>query len=372
MATALRVLLIEDSDDDALLLLRELRRGGFDPIWQRVDTPEALHEALDGADWDLITCDWVMPKFSAPAALELLRARRCDVPVIIVSGEVGEEVAVSALRSGARDYVSKQKLTRLVPAITRELEEFADQRARRQAEASLRRAQDRLRIFFEQASDLIFTLDGEGRITSVNAAVREMLGYAPAELVGCVGLDLLAPEGRPQGLMALQGIRSGEPIERFEFDVLAKNGETRVLEIRGHAVHWADGPMETFHIARDVTERRRAEAERARLSAALEQAPEPIAITDADGTVVYLNPAGERLTGVSRAEAQGRPYATLSGSNGGDGSWSRSMIQRREDGSLVRIEVTVSPIRDAAGRIVNYVGGLRDDEDAPGSAAASR
>lgn len=358
MSTPLRVLLIEDSEDDALLLLRELRRGGFEPTWRRVETPQALHDALDGGEWDVITCDWVMPKFSAPAALELLRARRCDLPVIIVSGEVGEEVAVSALRSGARDFVSKQKLTRLVPAITREREEYADQQARRHAEASLRRAQDRLRVFFEQASDLIFTLDGDGRVTSVNEAVRELLGYTPAELVGRTGLELLAPGGRAQGLAALQSLRAGAPIERFEFDVLAKDGRTRVLEIRGHAVHWADGPMETFHIARDVTARRRAEAARATACVALEQAPEPIAITDAEGAVVYLNPAGERLAGVSRAEALGRPYTALAGP---EGSWSRAVIQRRQDGSLVRIEVTVSPIRDAAGRIVDYVGRSADD-----------
>jgi DNA-binding NtrC family response regulator len=170
MATPLRVLLIEDSEDDALLLLRELRRGGFEPTSRRVETPEALHAALDEAEWDVITCDWVMPKFSAPMALELLRGRRCELPVIIVSGEVGEEVAVSALRGGARDFVSKQKLTRLVPAITREIEEHADHQARRQAEAALRHAQDRLRIFFEQASDLIFTLDGAGRVTSRSTA----------------------------------------------------------------------------------------------------------------------------------------------------------------------------------------------------------
>jgi PAS domain S-box-containing protein len=183
--------------------------------------------------------------------------------------------------------------------------------------------------------------------------VRELLGYAPSELVGRPGLELLSPAGRAEGLTALQDLRAGAPIERFEFDVLAKDGTWRVLEIRGHAVHWADGQLETFHIARDVTARRRAEAERARASAALEQAPEPIAITDADGTVVYLNPAGERLTGVSRAEAQGRPYATLAGHADGAGGW--SMIQRRDDGSLVRIAVAVAPIRDAAGRIVSYV-----------------
>jgi len=358
------VLLIEDSDDDALLLLRELRRGGYEPSWRRVENAEQLHAALDGGDWQVITCDWVMPNFSAAVALQQLRQRRCDVPVIIVSGEVGEEVAVSALRGGARDYVSKQKLTRLVPAVTRELQDYADQQARRHAEASLRRAQDRLKVFVEQASDLIFTLDGDGRITSVNAAVRELLGYAPAELIGQVALDLLVPESRPQAAAGLQGLLGGATIERLEFEILTKNGEPRVIEIRGHAVHWADGPLETFHIARDVTARRRAEAERARLSAALEHAPEPIAITDAEGAVIYLNPAGERLIGISRADALGRPYATLAVAHVGEATQSHTLVQRRDDGSLVRIEVMVAPIRDAAGRVVDYVGHRRDAVDA--------
>ena len=111
----LRLLLIDDSPDDALLVVLELNQGGYDVTSERVDTAAALSEALERGGWDAITCDWVMPRFSAPAALELIRERHCEVPVIVVSGQVGEEVAATAMRAGAHDYVSKSKLARLVP-----------------------------------------------------------------------------------------------------------------------------------------------------------------------------------------------------------------------------------------------------------------
>ncbi len=117
MATPLRLLLIEDDEDDARFIVRELQRGGYDPSWERVDTAAALHAALEAQTWDAITCDWIMPGFSAPLALGILREHGISVPTIIISGEVGEEVLVSAMRAGAHDFVSKSRLARLVPAM---------------------------------------------------------------------------------------------------------------------------------------------------------------------------------------------------------------------------------------------------------------
>jgi sigma-B regulation protein RsbU (phosphoserine phosphatase) len=370
MSIALRILLIEDSDDDAALLVRELRRGGYEPTSLRVDTEAKLCEALDAQSWDVITCDWVMPRFSAPAALELLRQRGCDIPVIIVSGEVGEEVAVSALKGGARDYIGKHRLTRLVPAIERELREHEEHRARQRAEASLRQTRERLRRYIEHASDLIFTLDAQARITSVNRAVTELTGYRTEELIGGNALDDLAPEARERASGELRALSDGGAFDARELALVTKDGRRVVVEVRGHAVREGDRYVESFHIARDITARRRAEAERARLSAALEQAPETIAITDADGLVVYLNPAGERLTGLSRAEACGQPFNALLGEGEevpflGElltekGEWTGQFIRRRRrDGRLFRLEVSVSTVRDEAGRIVNYVGRAR-------------
>ena len=124
MSKPIRVLIVEDSEDDAFLLLREIRSGDYDPDYLRVDTPEAMKAALAGDSWDLLLIDHVMPRFSGPAALALLAETGLDLPSIIVSGVVGEDAAVEAMRAGARDYILKDRMNRLVPAIDRELEEF--------------------------------------------------------------------------------------------------------------------------------------------------------------------------------------------------------------------------------------------------------
>ena len=123
MGIPLRVLLIEDSEDDAALLLLELRRGGYKTTHERVDTPAALHTALDNQKWDLVISDHSMPHFSGGEALQLLRQKESEVPFIFVSGTMGEEAAVAALKNGAQDYLMKSNLKRLVPAVQRELRE---------------------------------------------------------------------------------------------------------------------------------------------------------------------------------------------------------------------------------------------------------
>ncbi len=107
MSTPLRVLIVEDSEDDAVLMLHELRRGGYDPTSERVDTPEDMNTALDGQTWDIVLSDYAMPHFSLDAALAMVREKGLDLPFIIVSGAIGEEAAVAAMRAGAHDYVMK-------------------------------------------------------------------------------------------------------------------------------------------------------------------------------------------------------------------------------------------------------------------------
>jgi len=123
MGTSLRVLIVEDSDADTRLLLRELRKGGYDPTWERVETSEAMCRALERQTWDVVLADYTMPRFSAPEALNLLQASGLDIPFIVVSGTIGEERAVEMMKAGAHDYILKGNLTRLAPAMTRELRE---------------------------------------------------------------------------------------------------------------------------------------------------------------------------------------------------------------------------------------------------------
>ena len=137
MATPLRALLVEDSEDDALLLVRELKRGGYEIDHLRVDSAAALHAALDSGKWDIVLSDYSMPGFSGSEALAVLRSRNVDVPFVFVSGTIGEEMAVSALRSGAQDYLLKGNLKRLVSAVDRALREADGRRERRRLETQV-------------------------------------------------------------------------------------------------------------------------------------------------------------------------------------------------------------------------------------------
>src|SRR5215213_8227517 len=181
MSVALKVLLVEDSEDDALLLVRMLRRGGYDPAWERVDTPAAMEAALDGGSWDLIISDHSMPAFSSLAALRLLRRKGfVDLPFIIVSGQIGEDTAVAAMKAGAHDYLMKDNLARLNSAIERELREADVRRERRKAE-------EKYRSIFENAVEGIFQTTVDGRFLTANPAMARIFGYeSPEELLGSV------------------------------------------------------------------------------------------------------------------------------------------------------------------------------------------
>jgi signal transduction histidine kinase len=139
--TPLNVLIVEDSEEDADLIVLELKRGGYSPQFRRVETAEDMRRALDEGRWDLILSDFSMPQFTVNEALSLAQGRGMDLPFVIVSATIGEEAAVEAMKAGAHDYVLKHRLGRLVPAVQRELREAAGRRERKELEEQLRRAQ---------------------------------------------------------------------------------------------------------------------------------------------------------------------------------------------------------------------------------------
>ncbi|MEJ2645980.1 MAG: EAL domain-containing protein [Gammaproteobacteria bacterium] len=174
------VLVVEDSEDDALLLVDSLERAGFSIRWRRVETAEQLESALHEDRWDVVVSDYTMPRFSGSAALHIIQEFDPDIPFIFVSGTIGEDTAVAAMRAGAQDYVMKSNLARLAPAIRRELIEAEHRRARRRAEDTLRR----LSQVVEQAADSVFITDPNGAIEYANPAFERLTGYSAEEVRG--------------------------------------------------------------------------------------------------------------------------------------------------------------------------------------------
>lgn len=183
MGTPLRVLIVENSEDDASLLVRELRGGGYDPIFARVDTAAAMQEMLRTQEWDCVISDISMPSFSATAALELLKTSGIDLPFIVVLGRtVGEHSVVATMRSGVHDLLIKQDLTRLIPVVERELREATVRRERERIPKSLLASEQRYRTLAEMASDGFF-IQRDGKFVFVNSAGLGILGAASAEQV---------------------------------------------------------------------------------------------------------------------------------------------------------------------------------------------
>lgn len=182
----LRLLVVEDSPQDTFLLVRELRRGGYAPSWERVETPAAMTEALDRQNWDLVVADFSMPQFNALAALGLLRDRGGDPPFIIVSGTIGDELAAKAMQTGAQDYILKGNLSRLVPAVERELREVVERRQRKRAEAEVCKNQEQFRVareiqqrLFPKSSPGFGPLDIAGASYPAEATGGDYFDYLP-------------------------------------------------------------------------------------------------------------------------------------------------------------------------------------------------
>lgn len=144
MNQLLRVLVVEDSENDAALMLKQLQRGGYETEFVRVDSATTMEAELDRQQWDIIICDYRIPGFGGMEALELYKQKGLDLPFILLSGQIGEDIAVAAMKSGAHDYILKGNMARLVPAVTRELREAATRRARRESDRLLRESEERL------------------------------------------------------------------------------------------------------------------------------------------------------------------------------------------------------------------------------------
>ena len=387
MGAPLRVLLVEDSENDALLLLRQLRRGGYEPLSMRVDTAGEMEAALEGQTWDLVISDHSMPAFSSLGALDLLRGKGfVDLPFIIVSGRIGEDAAVSAMKAGAHDYIMKDNLARLNSAIERELREAEVRRRRREAEAALRDSETRFRLMIEQSPLSIQIFSPDGRTLRVNRAWEELWGVTLDRIPGYNVLQ--DPQLREKGLMpyiemGFAGEATVIPPVQYEPDAsIPDASEVAYRWVRAfiYPVKAADESIqEVVLIHEDITERLQAEEDRWRAEenyrSIFENAVEGIFQTTADGRFLAANPALARMYGyaspedlIERVTSIGEQIYADAGRRDEFGRLIQregfvqdfEMRVRRGDGKTAWTSVNARAVRDEEGRIVGYEGFVKD------------
>ena len=239
MPKPLRLLIVEDSDSDAVLLRHALHTAGYAvTVWERVDTPEAMRAALTQQEWDLITSDHAMPRFSAPAALALAKTLCPQTPFIIVSGEINLNLAVALIRAGAQDYVQKLELARLGPAVDRALAETQLRRERWQAENELHRERETIARLVETSPVGIVMVNREGKITFANAQAEHILGLQRDEITQRTYNDprwrITDYAGQPypdDQLPFAYVMRTGQPVQNVRHAIAQPDGHRVALSI---------------------------------------------------------------------------------------------------------------------------------------------
>lgn len=255
----LKVLIAEDEPADAELLVHQLRKAGYELDYTCVDSEPAFLEGLRAAP-DIIFSDYSMPQFTGMRALELLRESGLEIPLILISGTVGEETAVEAMRYGATDYFLKDRTVRLASGVERALRESRLRRERHDLDTALQHSEARLRSIIETTPECFKVIAEDGRLLEINRAGLNMLELGSlAELQSHSLLEFIAPEYHTAFLALSRRVLLGET-GRLEFEIVGMGGTRRYVETHASPLRDQDGKVQAvLAITRDLTERRRSE-----------------------------------------------------------------------------------------------------------------
>ena len=376
----LRVLIIEDSEDDSLLIIRELKKGGYNPVYKRVETAAAMQKALKGKQWDIILCDYKMPKFNAHSAIALLKEANIDIPIIVVTGKIGEETALDCMHLGATDYIMKDNLSRLCPAIARELEDAEVRNNQKHTEEKLRREGQRFMALVEHSSDIIVVLDTEATVTYVNSALEQVLGFKPEERIGKKEFELVHPDDI--NLLAGHFITlisdTNFPVIHWEMHLRHKNGSWRTLEAAGSNLA-NNNVVEAIVVNyRDITDRKQSEESlrqsEEKYRTILEDIQEGYFEVDLAGNFTFFNDSLFKFLGYFKEELMGMNYRQYT-----DKEHSKELFQAynkvyntgestegfdwqiiRKDGTNRCVEASISLRKDSSDKPIGFRGIARD------------
>ncbi|MFQ5809973.1 MAG: response regulator [Armatimonadota bacterium] len=376
MDNPLRVLIVEDSEDDALLVVRGLKDGGYAPAWERVATADALQAALQEQSWDIVIANYSLPQFGALAALTLVQESGLDLPFIVVSGTIGEDLAVEMMRNGAHDYLMKGNLLRLAPAVERELREAGERHKRRQAEESLQAALREWQATFDAINDGVMLLDRHRTVVRCNRAMAELLGRPSREIIGHACYELMHDTDGP-----IQSCPMARACGSRQREVAKVEHGDRRFEVTADPVTDENGHLVgVVHAMTDVTERDRVEealhASEEKYRGVVDNIPVGVAIIGRKMEILGLNREMQRR--FPHIDVAKRPlcyrslydpprdsvcsycptWKTLQ-----DGQIHEAVAVRGKEADARQYRMLSSPLRDASGNVIAAIEMVEDVTD---------
>jgi diguanylate cyclase len=380
MHRQIKVLLVEDRVEDAEVLLREMHLRGLDVVSRRVDTSADYEEALATFAPDLILSDYTLPGFDGIDALQIARSRRPDTPFIFVSGTIGEERAIQALKQGAVDYVLKESRARLVPAMERALREAEDRDARRWAQRELEDSEERFRFAMHFSSVGMALVAPDGRWLGINPALCDIVGYSEKELLATDVQSITYPDDRDADTVQVRQMLA-RAIETYQANkrYVRKDGRVVWTQLSGSLVWLQSGEPHYFiYQIQDITDRVNAEralrASEERFRSIAEATQEWIWEIDADGLYTFCSPAAEAILGYSPEQLLGRSCLDIVSQSvrqtladllqrgiAEKRGW-RDLVLRLQHatGGIRWLDSNALPLLDASGNVVGYRGVARD------------
>lgn len=375
MTQRIRILLLESSDEDAQRIVDEVRGGSFMPEFTRCTEWEELLRQLTRQEWDLVISDYSLPGFSVLDLIGLLRQRKLDIPVIVVADAIGDDLAVSTMHAGAHDFITLGCLTRLNPAIVRELQELEVHREHQTVLSALVESEQNFRQLTENIPEVFWLIDCmQQQMVYLSPTFETVWEWPIQQVVESPRklLESIHPEDYERFRQALD--RQGWRGLNLDYRILLPGGEQRWIRTRSFPIRDSEGIVYRIAgLSTDITEKMLLQQEREMMARALAQSADAVMITDAQATIVYVNPAFEDITGYTAQETLGRKPSFLKSGFQEDAfyrlMWQNIVngipftdifINRRKDGELYYEAKTITPVRKSDGSITHFVSTGKD------------